>query len=94
VRNVEEIFRQCGLLYDKFISFLDEMNKVGHNLRQAGNAYDDAMKRLKDGKRKGDTIIGKFEMIKDLDAKTTKHLPDNLLTEIDLLFPEENIKAE
>ncbi|MRG47138.1 DNA recombination protein RmuC [Chitinophaga sp. SYP-B3965] len=94
VRNVEEIFRQCGLLYDKFISFLDEMNKVGNNLRQAGNAYDDAMKRLKDGKRKGDTIIGKFEMIKDLDAKTTKHLPDNLITEIDLLFPEENIKAD
>lgn len=94
VRNVEEIFRQCGLLYDKFISFLDEMNKVGNNLRQAGNAYDDAMKRLKDGKRKGDTIIGKFEMIKDLDAKTTKHLPDNLITEIDLLFPEEEIKVE
>lgn len=94
VRNVEEIFRQCGLLYDKFISFLDEMNKVGNNLRQAGNAYDDAMKRLKDGKRKGDTIIGKFEMIKDLDAKTTKSLPDNLITEIDLLFPEENIKQE
>lgn len=94
VRNVEEIFRQCGLLYDKFISFLDEMNKVGNNLRQAGNAFDDAMKRLKDGKRKGDTIIGKFEMIKDLDAKTTKSLPDNLLTEIDLLFPEEQLKAE
>lgn len=94
VRNVEEIFRQCGLLYDKFISFLDEMNKVGNNLRQAGNAFDDAMKRLKDGKRKGDTIIGKFEMIKDLDAKTTKSLPDNLITEIDLLFPEEHIKAE
>ncbi len=93
VKNVEEIFRQCGLLYDKFVAFLDEMNKVGNNLRQAGNAFDDAMKRLKDGKRKNDTIIGKFEMIKNLDAKVSKSLPDNVITEMDILFPEDDVRG-
>lgn len=88
VRNVEEIFRQCGLLYDKFILFLDEMQKIGHNLRQASLSHDEAMKRLKDGKRKSDTIIGKFELIKELDAKTGKNLPENIITEMDILFPE------
>lgn len=92
VRNVEEIFRQCGLLYDKFILFLEEMQKIGNNLRQASASHDEAMKRLKDGKRKNDTIIGKFELIKELDAKTGKNLPDNIATEMDLLFPEDDEK--
>lgn len=92
VRNVEEIFRQCGLLYDKFILFLEEMQKIGNNLRQASASHDEAMKRLKDGKRKNDTIIGKFELIKELDAKTGKSLPDNIATEMDLLFPEDDEK--
>lgn len=90
VRNVEEIFRQCGLLYDKFILFLDEMQKIGNNLRQASLSHDEAMKRLKDGKRKSDTIIGKFELIKELDAKTGKSLPDNIITEMDILFPDDD----
>ncbi|QEH41026.1 DNA recombination protein RmuC [Chitinophaga sp. XS-30] len=92
VRNVEEIFRQCGLLYDKFILFLEEMQKIGNNLRQASASHDEAMKRLKDGKRKNDTIIGKFELIKELDAKTGKSLPDNIATEMDILFPEDDEK--
>lgn len=92
VRNVEEIFRQCGLLYDKFALFLEEMQSLGHNLRQAGHAYDDAMNRLKDGKRKGDTIIGRFETIRNLDAKTNKTLPKDIITEMDILFPEDDVK--
>lgn len=91
-RNVEEIFRQCGLLYDKFALFLEEMQSLGHNLRQAGNAYDDAMNRLKDGKRKGDTILGRFETIRNLDAKTNKTLPKDIIAEMDILFPEEDVK--
>lgn len=87
VRNVEEIFKQCGLLYDKFILFIEEMQKIGNNLRQASLAHEEAMKRLKDGKRKSDTIIGKFELIKDLDARTGKSLPDGIITEMDTLFP-------
>ncbi|RPE12362.1 DNA recombination protein RmuC [Chitinophaga lutea] len=91
-RNVEEIFRQCGLLYDKFALFLEEMQSLGNNLKQATNAYDDAMNRLKDGKRKGDTIIGRFETIRNLDARTNKNLPKEIITEMDILFPDDDIK--
>ncbi len=91
-RNVEEIFRQCGLLYDKFALFLEEMQSLGHNLKQATNAYDDAMNRLKDGKRKGDTIIGRFETIRNLDARTNKTLPKEIIAEMDILFPDDEIK--
>src|SRR5690606_9039494 len=72
VKNVQEIFKQCGLLYDKFVLFLEQMIAIGKNLDNATHAYKDAMDRLKDGARKGDTILGRFETIKKLEAKTTK----------------------
>ena len=59
VKNVEMIFKQCGALYDKFVTFLEEMEKVGNGLQTASRSYTEAMDRLKDGARKGDTIIGR-----------------------------------
>ncbi|UYQ91614.1 DNA recombination protein RmuC [Chitinophaga horti] len=88
VKNVEEIFRQCGLLYDKFVMFTEEMQKVGKSISDADRAYHDAMNRLRDGARKSDTIIGKFQLIQQLEAKTTRKLPDNILNGISML--EEN----
>jgi DNA recombination protein RmuC len=84
VRNVNEIFRQCGSLYDKFVLFLESMEDVGAGLNQANKHYKEAMDRLKDGSRKGDTIIGKFDNIRRLEARTTKKIPDKYLTEISL----------
>ncbi|MBL7736850.1 MAG: DNA recombination protein RmuC [Chitinophagaceae bacterium] len=82
VKNVQEIFRQCGLLYDKFVTFIEEMDKVGAGLSQANKSYKEAIDRLKDGARKGDTIIGRFENIRKLEARTAKKLPDKWLNEI------------
>lgn len=94
VKNVQEIFRQCGLLYDKFVLFLEEMITIGKSLDTATNAYKEAMDRLKEGARKGDTIIGRFETIKKLEAKTTKQIPAALLTELDVFEKEEKPVAE
>lgn len=80
VKNVEEIFRQCGELYNKFVLFLEEMDRMEHALNQAGKAHRDAMNHLKDGGKKGNTIIGRFEKIKSLEAKTNKQIPDKYLT--------------
>lgn len=82
VKNVQEIFRQCGMLYDKFVTFIEEMDKVGAGLGQANKSYKEAMDRLKDGARKGDTIIGRFENIRRLEARTAKKLPDKFLNDI------------
>ncbi|HRP57470.1 hypothetical protein [Agriterribacter sp.] len=43
------------------------------------------MNKLKDGKKRGDTIIGRLEKIKQLEATTSKTMPQPLLTEIELL---------
>ena len=85
VANVEEIFKQCGLLYDKFAGFLEEMLKIENGLRAAQGAYRDAMDKLKDGKKKGDTIIGRFEKIKQLEARTQKSIPEEFITDADFV---------
>ena len=84
VKNVEMIFKQCGALYDKFVTFLEEMEKVGTGLQSAGKSYKEAMDRLKDGVRKGDTIIGRFETIKKLEAKTNKSISRKYLDELEI----------
>ncbi|MFT3825331.1 MAG: DNA recombination protein RmuC [Chitinophagaceae bacterium] len=85
VRNVQEIFKQCGLLYDKFVLFIEEMDRIGGSLQNAQKSYKEAMDRLKEGARKGDTIIGKFETIKKLEAKTNKSIAPKFIAEIALL---------
>lgn len=89
VKNVEEIFRQCGELYNKFVVFLEDMDRIETALAVAGTAHRSAMNSLKDGTRRGNTIIGRFESIRKLEAKTNKQIPEQHLREIDLL-PEDN----
>jgi DNA recombination protein RmuC len=89
VKNVEEIFRQCGELYNKFASFLEDMDKIETALHSASKAHRDAMYSLKDGTKKGNTIIGRFETIRKLEAKTNKTIPAKYLNEIELL-PDDN----
>ncbi len=78
-RSVLEIARQSGKLYDKFCNFVTDLKTIGSRIDSARNAYDDAMNKLTDSKRKGDTLIGRAEKIKELGAKTTKSLPEELI---------------
>jgi DNA recombination protein RmuC len=85
VKNVEEIFRQCGELYDKFVTFLDQMESIETGLQTAIDAHRTAMYSLTEGSRKGHTIIGRFEAIRRLEAKTDKRIKDKYLKEIEFL---------
>jgi DNA recombination protein RmuC len=87
VKNVEEIFKQCGALYDKFVDFIGDMDKIEQGLNSAAGAYHDAMHRLKTGERKGLTILGRFETIRKLEAKVSKLIPAKHLSDFDI--PEE-----
>jgi DNA recombination protein RmuC len=65
------------------------MEQIGTSLNEAGNAFRDAMDHLKDGTRKGSTIIGRFDTIKRLEAKTNKSIPAKYLNELELPGDEE-----
>ncbi|MFN0173343.1 MAG: DNA recombination protein RmuC [Saprospiraceae bacterium] len=77
-KSVLEIAKQSGLLYDKFVAFVEDLKTIGARLDNARSAYDDAMNKLTNAGRPGDTLIGKAEKIKELGARTTKSLPQEL----------------
>ena len=79
-RNAVEIARQGGALYDKFVALVDELLKVGHNIKKTQSSYEDAMNKLSTGK---DNLIRKTERLKELGAKTTKSQDERLVERSD-----------
>ena len=89
-KHVLEIARQSGLLYDKFVAFVEDLKQIGHRLDGAQAAYHDAMNKLNDSRKYGDTLVGRAERIRELGAKASKRLPKEFL---ELEF-EENIESD
>lgn len=77
--SVLEIARQSGMLYDKFVNFVEDLRAVGQRLNQAQGAYQDAMNKLVDSRKFGDTLVGRAERIRGLGARVSKSLPPTLL---------------
>ena len=80
-KNVIEIAKQSGALYDKFVAFTEDLISVGNRLDQAKGSYVDAMKKLSEG---SGNLVKRVEKIKQLGAKTSKSLPTNVLNRADL----------
>jgi DNA recombination protein RmuC len=78
--NAKEIARQTGELYDKFVGFLEDMLDLGNKLETTKKTYESSMNKLKTGKG---NLIGRAEKIKELGAKSSKHIPKNLLDQSD-----------
>jgi len=70
-KNALEIARKSGELYDKFVSFVEDLKNVGEKLNMAQKSYDDAMNKLKDGRK---NLIKRAEELKSIGAQTTKSL--------------------
>ncbi|TJZ60485.1 DNA recombination protein RmuC [Sphingobacterium olei] len=77
-RNVLEIAREAGALYDKFVGFLTDMQQLEAYLHKATEKHADAMKKLSSGPG---NVIRKVENLKTLGAKTTKKIDDSFLGE-------------
>jgi DNA recombination protein RmuC len=77
-RNAQEIARQSGALYDKFVGFVEDMQSIGKQAARLQDTYDQAMNKLKDGRG---NLIGSVERMKQLGAKTSKSLPPELVEE-------------
>lgn len=70
-KNAEEIARQGGMLYDKFVNFVEEMDKIGKHLDQASRTHTDAMRKLTDGKG---NLVNRAERLRELGIKNNKRL--------------------
>ena len=75
-RNVLEIAKEGGLLYDKFEGFISDLLTVGNSLKNSQESYEKAMNKLVEGRG---NIIKKVENLKSLGAKTKKSLPQKIV---------------
>ncbi|MCX6262835.1 MAG: DNA recombination protein RmuC [Bacteroidia bacterium] len=81
-KNVFEIAKQSGALYEKFVGFMEDLVNIGKKIDDAKENYSNAMNKLYESKKKGDTIIGRIEKLKELGADTSKSLPSTILDRI------------
>ena len=79
-KNSMEIAERGAKLYDKFVGFIENLEKVGKNLDQAKNVYNDAYGQLYSGK---DNLIKQAERMKELGIKNKKELPQSLIDHSD-----------
>ena len=82
-KNAIEIARQSGALYDKFVGFIGNLEKIQKGISTSQIAYDEALKQLSTG---SGNLIGRAEKIRTLGAKTSK--------QIDSKYTEENKQLE
>ena len=75
-KNTEAIAKQAGALHDKFVGFLESMEKVGRQIASSQGAYEIAYKQLISGTG---NIVGRTHKLKELGAKTKKSVPQNVL---------------
>ena len=75
-KNVLEIAKEAGALYDKFVGFLSDMQQIDTHLQKASEKHNDAMKKLSTG---SGNVVRKIENLKALGAKTNKQIDSRLL---------------
>ncbi len=77
-RNVLDIARQSGLLYDKFVGMYNDLLEVEKKFDTARESLDSSMKKIKTGRG---NLISQVEKIKHLGITTAKSLPADLTAE-------------
>lgn len=70
-RNAAEIARRAGQMYDKFKSFLDDMDKLERGLKSATGAFEDARNKLVSGRG---NLVTRAEKLKALGASAGKRI--------------------
>jgi DNA recombination protein RmuC len=80
-RNVLEIARLSGAMYDKFVGFVGDMESIGKNIKQSQGAYDNAIHKLTEG---NGNLTKTAEKIKSLGAKANKQLDQKYIEQDDV----------
>ena len=77
-QNAIEIARQAGAMYDKFSSFVQDMDDIGSKLDAVSRTHDAALKKLTAGRG---NLVARAEKLKLMGAKTSKALPVEYLND-------------
>jgi len=75
-KNALEIASLGASLYDKFVNFVQDLEKIGKGIETAQTNYNNAVNKLHTGKG---NLVRTSEKLKELGIKTQKSLPDHLI---------------
>jgi DNA recombination protein RmuC len=75
-KNAIEIAKQSGALYDKFVGFIEDMDKIGKSIDASRTAYDGAINKLHKG---SGNLVKRAQEIEKLGAKTTKQIASKFI---------------
>lgn len=71
-KNAQEIAEKAGGLYDKFVSFVADLEKIGDQLGTVQKTYDNAHNKLTSGRG---SLVSRAQKLIDLGVKNRKRLP-------------------
>ena len=72
-KHALEIAQKAGALHDKFVGFIEDMNKVGQRMNDAKKTYEEAMNKLHTGRG---NVVSSIHKLRELGAKAKKDLPE------------------
>ena len=83
-KNVEEIVRQGGALYDKVAMFAETFEDVGKKIDGVQTAYEKAFGQLASGKGH---VLSRIENLRRLGVRATRQMPRKLTESVEDLDP-------
>jgi DNA recombination protein RmuC len=83
-KNALEIAEKAGNLYDKFVGFVIDLEKIGDHIDNTQKAYDGAHNKLISGKG---SLISRTQTLIELGVKSRKQLPASVIQKLDLETP-------
>ena len=87
-KNAEEIARQAGAMHDKFVSFVDDMEKIERSLEQATESHRLAMNKLSMGRG---SLVGRTLKLEALGAKVKKKIPASVQSDLTIQPDDSNL---
>lgn len=75
-RHAQEIARQAGAMYDKFVGFCEDLLALREAIDKARQRADQAFGKLREGRG---NLIRRAEQLRELGARSSKNLPEGLL---------------
>ncbi len=85
-RNVEQLSKLAGDMYDKFVNFVASYEGVGQALNKAQQAWEGGRSQLSEGRG---NLVRRAEKIRNLGISPKKSLPKNYLDSLELEALEE-----
>ena len=79
-KNALEIAKRAGLLFDKFVGFVEGVERLGKQIATVQKTYDETHSKMHSG---AGSITSQFIKLKKLGAATSKELPEHIQRQIE-----------